>query len=111
MTISIMNLAEYADGILTIPLAPPTAIGGWSLEFTQTRRFGGTPIFTLYCASGYNGVSGLTVINSGQGIIQANISPFPVSGFTAGVYTFTLKRTDSGSRTVLATGQRLMLGY
>lgn len=111
MNLNVLNLAEYNDGTFTIPLSPPTAIGGWSLEFVQTKRFGGDPIFTLSCASGFSGVSGLAVVNSGQGILQATIPSAPVSGLDAGTYTFTLFRTDSGTRTVLAVGQRVMPVY
>ncbi len=105
---TIINLASYNDGTINIPLAPPTAIGGWSITFEQTKRLGGNPIYTLYVSSGRNGVSGLQVVNSGQGIIVATIPALAVSGLDPGTYTFTMRRTDSGSQTILATGTRIM---
>ncbi len=101
-------LAKDEDGTLTIQMTPPTAVGGWDARFDIAKRFGGTPIVTKYVASGFNGVSGITITNSGQGIFSVRIDAADSSGLDEGVYASWLKRTSSGFSTVLFEGYRLL---
>jgi hypothetical protein len=99
------TLARLEDGVLTIGLEPPAAIGGWNLQLTCMKRFGGqTPLFLKSCASGFNGVSGITVVNSGQGIFNIPINSVDTSGSEYGNYATFIERLDSGFRTVIDEG-------
>lgn len=100
------NLPLGQDGVVNVPLAPPTAVGGWSVLYTMPRYQGGSGLVTLSCASGYIGVSGLTVLNSGQGIFQIQHDPAQVSGLDPGAYPYLLQRIGSGFVTPLAYGYR-----
>lgn len=99
------------NGILTVPMTPPTAVGGWSLTFVMNRNYGmplTSGLVTKSCASGYgNGVSGITVINSGQGIVQVAFNPAEVSGLPFGNYACRMERTDPGLETTIYEGFRL----
>ena len=108
--ISTIPVSPATDSTVTIQLTPPTAIGGWSLEYRVTNRFGGVSgILIGSLASGYIGnVSGMTVTNSGNGIFSVQIRASVVSGWDNGAYSWTATRTDSGSRTVLAEGYLLL---
>ncbi len=99
------SLIRLEDGILQIGMAPPVAIGGWSVEFTVVKRLGGTdPYITKSMASGYYGVSGMLLTNSGQGVMRVNIDSVDTSGMDAGLYVYNVARLSSGSRTVLSRG-------
>lgn len=104
------SFAKYQDGTLTISLSPPTAIGGWNIVYNQYKRFGSnTPIFTYSVASGFNGASGITVINSGQGIITMRIREENTSGLPYGNYAGMCERMDSGYRTTLSEGYMILV--
>lgn len=104
-------LLAYSDGVLTIGLQPPTAIGGFSLEAKVTKRFRGeSGLITKYCSSGNAaGASGITVVNSGQGIFNVSIRESNTSGIDPGTYALQVKRTDSGLATVLVQGWVVLL--
>ena len=96
------ELARYADGTLVMPLTPPTAIGGWTVRFQIYKRMGGsTPLVTKWAASGFgNGVSGITITNSGQGVLSVPInSSGDMSGQDPGNYFYQFDRLDSGAST------------
>ena len=62
-------------------------------------------VFIKSCASGHgDGVSGITVTNSGAGQFQVAIRSVNTSGLDLGNYAYTFIRTDSGFRTTLAEG-------
>lgn len=111
MNFSQFRMVSYSDGLVTIALEPPTAIGGWTIEFKVTKFFGGSSgLITKSCSSGYGGgQSGITVTNSGQGILQVRINAADMSGQDAGAYPFQCKRTDSGFATPTSQGYYLRL--
>ena len=90
------QLVKGDDGSFTIGLQPPISISGMGLRFDVMKRFGATPIVSFYCASGYNGVSGLTVTNGSQGIVNAKQYNQMVSGIDYSNLALALVRTDSG---------------
>ena len=100
-----VTVTRYDDGVLTIGLAPPTAIGGWDISFEVEKRFGGTSgLIVKSIASGYNGQSGITITNSGAGIFTVSITSPNVSGLDYGAYAYQACRLDSGFITTLAEG-------
>lgn len=111
MVFTELSLIAYSDGVLTIGLQPPTAIGGWSIDFKMTKRFRGeSGLIQKYCASGYgNGASGITVTNSGQGIFAVRVNEGNTSGLDPGTYAIQAKRTDSGFATSLTQGWLVLL--
>ena len=103
------NLGEREDGLFTVGLAPPIAIGGWNIQFTLLTRFGGiSGLVTKSCASGFSGVSGITVTNSGNGTFQVSINSADTSGFNPNAYAYTVERLDTGFRTELLQGYLLL---
>lgn len=106
-----INLAQYADGVITIAMTPPVAVGGWSVKFTMARRFSSdSGICFRYGASGFGGgESGVTVLDSGLGRFRVKApSPEETSGLEPGNFAIQFERTDSGSRTVLSQGYEVM---
>ncbi len=98
-------LHKREDALLEVPLTPITAIGGWSIETRFSRNFGSTSGWIVKSmASGFYGVSGMNISNSGVGIFYFEINSLDTSGLTAGNYAYTTVRTDSGFRTDLAQG-------
>jgi hypothetical protein len=96
------TLARYEDGILTVSMTPPTPIGGWTLQFSVCTRFGGTsPLVTKSCASGYNGTSGITITNSGQGFFAVQLKSADTSGLDPGNFAYVIERLDSGARSLI----------
>lgn len=101
---------KYDDGVLTIALTPPAPIGGWDLRFSLTKRFGGESLLvTKSCASGYNNVSGINIVNSGQGIFNVALSSVDTSGLQPGLYASRCERMNSGARTTLSEGYMVLL--
>lgn len=104
------TLARYEDGVLTISLQPPTAIGGWDVRFRVTHRFGGGQVsgeayVNKSVASGFNGASGITITSSGQGVMNVRLNSIDSSGIPhPGAHAYTLERHNSGFRTVLKDG-------
>lgn len=105
------NLCISEDATLTIEMAPPTPIGAWAIHFQCTVRPGGTSgLIDAYVASGYNGASGITILNSGAGIFNVFIPGASTSGFDEGDYYYQARRTTSGQNTVLSEGY-MVLSY
>lgn len=104
-------LVRFEDGQLVVALTPPTPIGGWTIQYTEAVRFG-TPsasgIVIRSTASGYNGVSGITVLNSGVGEFSVEVRSVDSSGREFGNYAFWIERLDSGSRTMLTQGYKML---
>ncbi len=104
------SLIRGEDAILNVNLNPPTPIGGWNLQFRVNKRFGScSGLIFKNSASGFNGVSGITITNSGQGMFQIGINSVDTSGFQFGNYSFSTTRLDSGNVTVLNTGFLVLL--
>jgi hypothetical protein len=99
------TLCRYEDGSLVVSLAPGTNIGGWSMRFALQHRFGGiSGIIEKWMASGYYGVSGMNINNSGQGVFNIGVNSADTSGLDFGNYAYTVERLDSGFRTILTEG-------
>lgn len=102
-------LARYEDGLLTISLAPAAPIGAWNIQFLVQHRFGGlSGLILASVSSGFNGQSGITITNSGEGVFNVRIPGIATSGWNYGNYAFAVTRLDSGSRTVLSEGYLLL---
>lgn len=102
------SLAPNEDGTIQVNLQPPTPIGGWSLRFDMWKRFGSdTPIISKFAASGFNGVSGITIVDSGQGVLQVQLFNPEMSGQDFGAYAYRIARTSSGFVTNTTEGYRL----
>lgn len=106
MSVSVVfPYSQFSDGTLTIPLQPPTAIGGWNVRMTCMKRFGGVSgFFVKSMASGFYGVSGMNIVNSGNGTMNATINSADTSGMAYGTYAVVIERMDSGFRTPLSNG-------
>lgn len=107
------RFADYAivkleDGILNVSMAPPVAISGWTLQFQLSKRAGSTSGLIKSCASGFNGVSGITVTDGSQGVFRMTLNSVDTSGVDFGNLFYNVTRLDSGSRTVLTEGYNLV---
>ncbi len=99
------GVIRYSDGLLVLGLTPPVPVGGQSIQFTITRRPGGTtPLVTKSVASGYNGASGVTVTASGIGVLRIALNAPETSGWEPGNYAYQIRRLDSGFITTLTEG-------
>lgn len=105
------KFSRYTDGLLTLSVEPPTPIAGWSVEMNVQRNFGGVSgvMPTKSYASGYWGVSGIAILNSGAGIMQIKIDASDTSGLEYGNYAGQIVRVDSGSRTILSEGYLMVV--
>lgn len=104
---TIMNFTwtKFDDGNLLINLDPPTAIGGQNLAFNLGRYFGGEmDTIVKTAASGFNGVSGLTVVNSGLGQMSVALQTPDTSGLDYGNYAYRVARTTSGQVATFTEG-------
>lgn len=98
-------LTSQESALINLGIQPPTAVGGWTTRFDIMKRAGGAPFLSLYAASGYQaGQSGITVINSGQGVFSFPINSSVTSGIDAINYAYRFYRTDSGYYDMLAQG-------
>jgi len=98
-------------------MVPPVDMGGWDVRFTMWRRFNYisgsvSGLIRKSMASGYgNGVSGITLTNSGTGIFNVSIAPNDFSGhFDPHAYAYRIERFDSGNANILVEGHRLVKG-
>ena len=93
------------DGLLVISLVPPIPIGGQSWQFEVLNRFGGVSGRIIKSmASGHYNVSGMNIVNSGQGVMNVAINSVDTSGLQWGNYAFTVTRLDSGNRQAATEG-------
>lgn len=98
---------KWDDGTLVVEMADPIPVGGLSIEFKTQRRFGddfASGYVTKSMASGFYGVSGMNIVNSGEGKFNVAIAGVDTSGMDCGEYAFKIARTDSGSRTSYTEG-------
>lgn len=102
-------LQRDENGNVIITLTAPSPVGGEYLRFQMTKRFGSdTSIYSAYSNSGVDGVSGLSILDSGQGKVQISFEPSYVSGYEAGNYACKLQRLSSGRWTKIWEGFRVM---
>lgn len=101
-------ITKKNDSTLTIPLSPPVPIGGWEVEFQLNQNFPLPPkssgLIVKSMASGFYGVSGMNIVNSGQGSFRVSIPSVDTSGLCAGNYAYAIRRTNSGFYTTLTEG-------
>lgn len=103
------SLVKFEDGVLTVGLQPAVPIGGWDMRVTFTKRHGQVSgYFTKCVASGYSAASGVSIVNSGNGVFSVTLDSVDTSGLEYGNYAYTVERMDSGHRTVLTEGYLLL---
>lgn len=115
MSINIdFNLERRAAGTLNITMTPPVNLGGQDVRFVMWRRenhLSGyvSGLILKSMASGYgNGVSGITLTESGQGVFNVALTPQDYSGyFDPGAMSYKIVRMTSGQEAVLTEGFRL----
>lgn len=103
------SLSRNADESAVIVMNPPVPIGGWDIRFVVGRRFSSTdPVILKSVASGFNGASGITVTNSGQGIFTVSLNSIDSSGLAYGNYAYEAARYSSGNRNPITQGYILL---
>lgn len=96
---------KFDDGFFNVALVPAQNISGWTIEMKTTKRFGGSSgLIVKSCASGYNNVSGIQVVNGAQGKFKVAITSLDTSGLEYGNYATEINRLDSGSHVALTQG-------
>ena len=101
---------KFDDGILVVTLQPSIPIGGQNYQFECQNRFGGVSgRIVKSMASGRYNVSGMNIVNSGQGVMNVTIDSANTSGLQYGNYAFTIQRLDSGNRSTVTEGYILIL--
>lgn len=99
------SFLRWENATLNVSLTPPTPITGWSLHFQAKKYFGGeSGLANAYAASGYTGVSGISILNAGNGVFSVNVPSAATSGWNYGNFAYSISRTDSGFQTVLSQG-------
>lgn len=117
--------AQFSDGTLTVTMSPPTPVGNWTVRYREFVHHGGgqplilasgqqsgllqADLITKWCGSGTGGGdSGITVLNSGNGIFRVSLPASELSGRDPGAYAYSFERTDSGYHKALREGYRLV---
>jgi hypothetical protein len=105
------SFVKFDDGTITVGLQDPTPIGGWDIQFVVSKRFDGASsgIVTKSVASGFNGASGITITDSGQGHFNIALNGIDTSGLEPGNYATRTERTTSGFHTTLTLGYLILL--
>lgn len=104
------SLVRGEDAVLSMAMTPAEPVGGWTMQFQVGKRFGwSSGLITKSCASGFNGVSGMAVTNSGNGNVRITINRADTSGLEQANYAYQLARLDSGYATVTTEGLISML--
>ncbi len=99
------EIARQEDTLLIINLQPPAPVGGRNMDFVVQKYYGGiSGLIVKSVSSGYNGLSGITVTDSGQGVVNIQIKAADTSGWNFGAYVFNFFACDSGYRTVFTEG-------
>ncbi len=81
------------DESIVLDLVPPTPIGGIGYTFQVGKRFGwASGLITKSVASGFDGASGITILDSGAGRMRIDIDPIDTSGFQFGNYAYQIWR-------------------
>lgn len=112
------TLSRYEDVDVLVETSPPIPVGGMNLQFVMARRFGSLPyptrsgevLITKTCATGFGaGQSGISVIDSGQGVLAVSFASVETSGLRPGPYACKLFRNDPGNVTLLWEGYMVLL--
>lgn len=104
------SISQYEDQALNVAVAPPVSISGWNVQFGVTKRFGGgSGLITKSMASGYNGTSGVSIVDGAAGIYNVTLNSADTSGLPYGNYAYQMQRLDSGFRAVLSEGYMLVV--
>lgn len=104
------SLCRQEDGTLQVSMVPAVNVSGWPIQFSLSNRFGSdTPLVVKSCASGFNNVSGINVVDGAQGVLQIQIDSINTSGLEYGNYAARTERLSSGARTALTEGYLLLL--
>lgn len=98
------RITRLEDNTLTLSLTTQAAIGGMEIEFSVAKHFGGEPFIKKSMSSGFYGVSGLSIVNSGNGTMRASMYDSEFSGRGDGNYAVMWRRLDSGHRKVINAG-------
>lgn len=93
---------KFADVGLLVNLTPAQPVGGRSVRFEVRKRYGGsTVLINKTCSPGIS--SGITVTNSGQGVLLVSILSVDTSGLSFGAYPYEVELLDT-PRTPVADG-------
>lgn len=101
------TIPQGQDVTLQVTLNTPTNISGWEIQSDIMYRLGSPqPIYTAFCASGFNNVSGINVIDGVNGKFLVPLFYSVISGVQlgTGVLTHRSRRVDSGAATDLDGG-------
>ena len=108
-------LERFDDGTLNLDMVPPANLGGVDIRYHMWRRRSTASGFVSglvlkRCNSGYgDGVSGITVVDSGAGRISVALFGTDISGsFDQGLFFYNIVRFVSGQVSVLVEGHRLL---
>ncbi len=110
-------MAQLADFVVSrgtdltigIGIEPPVPVGGWEARFQVTKRFDeSSGLITKSIASGFNAASGITLVNSGQGVFSVSLAANDTSGRPYGNYAYTFDRLSSGNVTRIVEGYILL---
>lgn len=97
------------DMSITLSITPPASIAGDSFHFEVTRvPDGSSGLINKWLSSGLSAASGITITQSGQGMVSIALVPRDTSGWDIGPYAFKYKRTSSGRETVATEGYLLV---
>lgn len=100
---------KFDDGSLAVSMTPPQPVGGWDIQFRVTKRFGGeSGLIVKSCASGFAGVSGITIAASGEGDFTIRLNSLDTSGLSYGNYAYQTMRRNSGAFQVINEGYLLL---
>jgi hypothetical protein len=97
----IVTIYQTVNGVMT---ATPQNISGWQLRYDLrlTAESPGPALLTKSTGAG------ITITDAPNGVLQIRIDSSDTDALDALVYTHALKRTESGSETVLFTGTALL---
>ena len=103
---NIANITFYKgeDVTITVTMSPATNITSWTFVFTAKDKLGGTQALQKTNAS-------FTIADALNGVFRFTLSATD-TGTTLSVrtYVYDIQRTNSGSATVLVTGNLKVLG-
>lgn len=102
------ELESFADCNVTIALAPPSPISGWTIRFDAYKYPGGSPVVSKFLASGFVNTSGISLVDGSQGSFQVSLLVSDFSGQVVGNYYYQARRTDTGSNVGISAGYIIM---
>ena|SRR6266446_2969736 len=104
-----LRIIRAQDLTLRASMNPPRDLTGWTIQFRIRDAVGGASSLLKTTAAG------ITIADAGRGILSISLaradtaSLTPSNGLAAGKgYVWEVRRTDTGSETVLARGQLIL---